>query len=146
MFSDASDIGYGVVAYVRLTNSGNNIHSSLFFAKSRVAPLKRVTVPRMELTAATLSVRLSKMIVKELDSSIGAVFYWTDSMPVIKYIANEKTRFHTFVANHIEVIREASDLKQWKYIETSLNPADIASRSARASSSKWYFKCKIFSV
>ncbi|XP_067685297.1 uncharacterized protein [Haliotis asinina] len=131
MFSDASDIGYGVVAYLRLTNNRNEIHCSLVFAKSRVAPLKKVTVPRMELTAATLSVRFSRMIVKELDYSICAVFYWTDSMPVIRYIANEKTRFHTFVANRIEVIREASDLKQWKYIETSMNPADIASRGAR---------------
>ncbi|XP_070578831.1 uncharacterized protein [Ptychodera flava] len=51
-----------------------------------------------------------------------------DSTSVIKYCANETSRFHTFVANRINIIREGSDSKQWKYVDTKSNPADDASR------------------
>jgi hypothetical protein len=71
--------------------------------KSRVAPLKSVTIPRMELTAATSLVRLCGMITREIEYSIDDIFYWTDSMSVLRYIMNTKTRFHTFVANRLAV-------------------------------------------
>lgn len=128
IFSDASEQGYGVVAYLRTENSEGNIHCGFVMGKARVAPLKKVTIPRMELTAATLAVRLHAKIIKELDCEISNSYFWTDSMSVIRYIANESTRFHTFVANRVSVIREATDVNQWKYIDTKNNPADHASR------------------
>ena len=93
-----------------------------------MAPLKKITVPRMELTAATTAVRLNKMLEDELDDPIHGVFFWTDSTAVLKYISNDSARLHTFVANRVQVIREASDVSQWRYIETKVNPADDASR------------------
>ena len=54
MFSDASELGYGVAAYLRQVDVENNIHVSLVFGKSRVSPIKSVTIPRLELTAATV--------------------------------------------------------------------------------------------
>ena len=66
-FSDASEVGYGAASYLRLVNDQGRIHCGLIMAKSRVAPLKTITVPRMELTAAVVSVKLHKFITEQLD-------------------------------------------------------------------------------
>jgi hypothetical protein len=82
----------------------------------------------MELTAASVVVRVSEMIVREIEMQIDDVFYWTDSMSVLRYIKNETARFHTFVANRLAVIHDGSNPNQWHYVLSSLNPADDASR------------------
>lgn len=65
-FSDASELGYGTVSYVRLMNQRGDVHVSLVMGKARVAPLKEITIPRMELAAAVLSVKVGKMLRTEL--------------------------------------------------------------------------------
>ncbi|XP_070548923.1 uncharacterized protein [Ptychodera flava] len=127
-FSDASEYGYGVASYIRLINENGRIHCAFLMGKARVAPLKKITIPRLELTAATVAVRMNRMLEEELDIKNDKVYFWTDSTSVIKYCANETSRFHTFVANRINIIREGSDSKQWKYVDTKANPADDASR------------------
>ena len=62
LFSDASEDGYGSVSYLRLVNEEGNIHCAFFFGKSHVTPLKAVTIPRLELSAATMSVRHDRML------------------------------------------------------------------------------------
>ena len=98
-FSDASEVGYGAASYLRLVNDQGRIHCGLIMAKSRVAPLKTITVPRMELTAAVVSVKLHKFITEQLDLLINKTVFWTDSTLVLQYIRNEARRFHTFVTN-----------------------------------------------
>ena len=127
-FCDASEIGYGTVSYLRLENDDGDKHCAFVMSKSRVAPMKQVTIPRLELTAATVAVRVNNMIMKELDMPIDKTFYWTDSMSVLKYINNESRRFQTFVANRVAIIRDSSDPSQWRYISTEQNPADDCSR------------------
>ncbi|XP_048241823.1 uncharacterized protein LOC125374660 [Haliotis rufescens] len=100
-------------------------------AKARVTPIKKVTTPRLELTAACVAVRLSRILQKELQYKLTDIYYWTDSMSVIRYVNNETSRFKTFVANRITIIRDGSDPRQWKHIPTALNPADAASRGMR---------------
>ena len=108
-FADASqEHGYGTASYLRLVNSRGQIHCCFVMGKSRVKPLKSaVTVPKLELTAATLATKVNKVITRELEGrlKIKSVTYWTDSMIVLKYIANEVRRFVTFVANWVAVIR-----------------------------------------
>ncbi|XP_071094674.1 uncharacterized protein [Haliotis cracherodii] len=128
LFSDASEVGYGVVTYLRLSNEDNGVHCVLVMAKSRVAPLKKMTIPRMELTAATVAVRLGKLLTRELQYKIDETFFWTDSMSVLRYISNSTSRFKTFVANRLTTIHEGSEVKQWNYVNTKFNPADLASR------------------
>ncbi|CAG2252827.1 unnamed protein product [Mytilus edulis] len=129
-FADASDKGYGCVFYIRLVDEEGSIQCSFLLGKSRVAPLKSMTIPRMELTAATSAVRLGNMIIREIEYSFDDIYYYTDSMSVLRYIANSKTRFHTFVANRLAVIHEATKVNQWHYVGTKENPADLASRGA----------------
>ncbi|XP_049323404.1 uncharacterized protein LOC125782685 [Astyanax mexicanus] len=129
-FSDASENGYGTVTYLRLQNQ-NNVHVSFLLGKSRVAPLKQITIPRLELTAAVLAVRIDKMLRTELQLPLDDSCFWTDSTSVLKYIKNEEKRFRTFVANRVSTIREITDITQWRYIHTTQNPADDASRGLK---------------
>ncbi|XP_068739290.1 uncharacterized protein [Montipora capricornis] len=69
-FSDASEVGYGAASYLRLKDNAGHIQCSLVFAKSRVAPLKTITIPRMELTAASVSAKLHKFLEEKLDSGL----------------------------------------------------------------------------
>ena len=66
-FSDASDIGYGQASYLRMVNEDGKVYCCLLIGKSRVTPLKFVSVPRLELTAAVLSVKISQQLKQELD-------------------------------------------------------------------------------
>lgn len=131
-FSDASEKGYGVTSYLRAQNAEGKVHCSLVMAKTRLAPLKSVTIPRLELIAATLSVKIDKVLKRELEFPIQETFFWTDSMIVIQYIENENTRFKTFVANRLTIIHEGTVPSQWNYVPTAENPADDASRGMSA--------------
>ena len=87
-----------------------------FIGKSCLAPFfKGKTIPRLELTADTVSVRLNKILTKKLELSMERFTFWTDSMTVIRYIAHESKRFHPYVANRIAV-REESNPPHWKCI------------------------------
>ena len=76
-----------------------NAVCSFIMVKARVAPLKPVTIPRMELIAATVAVRVDRMMQKEIELSLEPSVFWTDSTSVLKYINNETSRFTTFVTN-----------------------------------------------
>ena len=127
-FSDACTTGYGQMSYLRMENERGDIHCAFLMGKARVAPVKIMTIPRLELTAATVSVRVGEMIARELDEPVESKLYWTDSTTVLNYIRNEKKRFHVFVANRAQTIRDATNPLQWRYVETKHNPADDASR------------------
>lgn len=90
---------YGAVSYLRLVNSGGDIHCSFVMGKSRLALLKPVTIPRMELSAAVLSARLDRMIQEDIEFAIDQSLFWTDSTCVLCYVENEDKRYQTFVAN-----------------------------------------------
>ena len=108
-FSDASDIGYWQASYLRMVNEDGKVHCCLLIGKSRVTPMKFVSVPQLGLTAAVLSVKISQQLKQELDieEDISEVeeFFWTDSQVVLNYISNESKRFKVFVANRVQMIR-----------------------------------------
>ena len=138
-FSDASNSGYGQCSYIRYVND-NKVHCTLLAAKARVTPKKVVTIPRLELTAAVISVKMSTFLREELDITIDREYFWTDSLVVLGYTNNDARRFHVFVANRVQIIREVTKPEQWNYIKTEENPADHASRGLSVSgitSSNW---------
>ena len=108
-FSDASLEGYGLCSYIRLINEDDKVHCSFVVGKARVTPLKQVTIPRLELTAATISARMSKFVRNELSYQEIKKYFWTDSKIVLGYISNVAKRFHTYVANRVQEIRDATD-------------------------------------
>lgn len=139
-FSDASSYGYGQCSYIRVV-SEDKVHCSLIIGKARVAPTKVVTIPRLELTAAVVSAAVSSMLKEELELKVDQEYFWTDSKVVLGYIANEARRFHVFVANRVQRIRDTTDPAQWYYIDTDQNPADHASRGLKVAdliNSNWF--------
>ncbi|KAJ8342685.1 hypothetical protein SKAU_G00326130 [Synaphobranchus kaupii] len=139
-FSDASSKGYGACSYIRCKNDRGAVHTSLAMAKARVAPTMVMSIPRLELSAAVVTTRLSVTLKRELEMKIDEEFFWTDSQVVLGYINNDARRFHVFVANRVQLIRENTDPCQWHHVDTAENPADHASRGLQAtqiSSSNW---------
>ena len=81
----------------------------LLGSKSRLAPIRSISIPRLELSAAVLAVRVNHSMIRALCASIDRVFFWTDSTAVLRYIRNTTSRFHVFVANRLAVIHDGSD-------------------------------------
>ena len=131
-FSDACENGYGQVSYIRLVDDGGRIYCSLVMGKACVAPLKYISIPRMELVAATLTVKQSALLRKELQYPDMKETFWTDSEAVLGYIVNESRKFKIFVANRVEMIKEGSDPSQWFHVNSKENPADYNSRGVEA--------------
>ena len=94
-FSDASEDGYGLCSYLRIIDQFGAIHCSLLIGKSRVSPIKFVSIPRLELTAATLPIKMSKLIRNELEIGDFEEAFWTNSRVVLGYIQNE-VKFQNF--------------------------------------------------
>ena len=93
-----------------------------------MTPLEPITIPRLELTAALVSVKVSDMLSRELRYDELEEVFWTDSKVVQAYIQNDARHFHTFVANWVQQIRERTVPEQWHYVDGKKNPADDASR------------------
>jgi hypothetical protein len=127
-FSDASEKGYGQCSYIRAMSNSGEISCSFVMGKSRVAPKRMLSIPRLELQAAVLSVKMAHVIRSELKIHNPSEYFWTDSKIVLGYISNEARRFHTFVANRVQTILDHSQPSQWNYVSTKENPADVASR------------------
>ena len=127
-FPDASEKGYGQCSYIQLINDEGEIHCSLLVGKSRVTPKEFLSTPRLELTAAVLSVKMACLIKKELNLGNITERFWTDSQVVLVYIGSTTKRFKVFVVNRAQKIQEHSDVNQWKYVKGRDNPADNVSR------------------
>ena len=134
IFSDASNLAIGAVAYLRLTDLHDQPYVSFLFAKAKVTPKHAVSIPRLELCAAVLATTLAQTVEPELRDRIpiDSTTYYTDSKVALGYISNESKRFHVYVANRVHKIHKMSSPSQWKHVSTNENPADIASRSVPA--------------
>ncbi|XP_068680455.1 uncharacterized protein [Montipora foliosa] len=128
-FPDASQQGFGTVTYLRISDRSGAVKCTFIMGKSRLAPIKTVTIPRLELSAAVIATRLDRANLASNQSS-----FWTDSTCVLRYIENQDKQFQTFVANRVATIHDASSPSQWKYVNTQDNPADDASRGVPADS------------
>ncbi|XP_043231303.1 uncharacterized protein LOC122386295 [Amphibalanus amphitrite] len=141
VFCDASEEAFGAVAYLRTTTRDGCHHCRFLMGKSRVAPVKPLSIVRLELQAAVLGARLTDAVVGELSQRPDDIVCWTDSKVVQQYIDNEARRFKTFVANRLAEIHELTRDASWRHVPGRLNPADDASRglhvSALAHNCRW---------
>ena len=118
VFADASIKAYSAVAYFRQDNC-----TSLIMSKTRVSPLKTVSLPRLELMAAVLAPRLAKFILSSIECQC-TVHLWSDSQIVLYWI-NSFKKLKSFVCHHINEITSAFPTTVWQYCPTSNNPADL---------------------
>lgn len=130
LFSDASKKAIAAVAYIVGYPDSNTKHASFVMGKSKVAPSKGHTIPRLELCAAVLVTELFSIVVENLHVEFTQVVFYTDSKVLLGYINNQSRRFYTYVSNRVQKIRLVSTPKQWRYICSEKNPADIGTRGS----------------
>ncbi|GBN84874.1 hypothetical protein AVEN_159988-1 [Araneus ventricosus] len=131
-FSDASERAYGAFIYIRCVTHPGPIQTKLVCSKSRVAPLKPITGPRLELSAALLLARLMHKIVPVLDLPLDKICLWTDSKIVLAYLNMQPHVLKTFVSNRVAKIQSLCSNSQWRHVSSKCNPADVLSRGADA--------------
>ncbi|XP_060665700.1 uncharacterized protein LOC132797981 [Drosophila nasuta] len=126
-FCDASERAYGAAIYVRV-EMASKVSTHLLTAKTKVAPVKSLSVPRLELCGAVLLDELSAALLLNLPAESFQTFFWTDSTIVLAWFNKPPCRWTTFVANRVAKIVQASDAKNWSHVRSEHNPADLASR------------------
>ena len=109
-------------------DADDNIFCAFVTAKSRLAPIKAVSIPSLELTAAVLAVRLNASVKEELNFDVCQSYFWFDSTAVLLSILNRCKRFPFFVANRLTIIEQSSDPSEWHFLPSKLNAADLPSR------------------
>ena len=111
-----------------MSDSNDLTHTSLVMSKTRVAPIKRQTIPRLELCGALLMAQLLSHCKKILEVPMDQVFAWTDSTIVLNWIQGNPRRFKVYVGNRVSQIMELIPPDRWKHVVGADNPADCASR------------------
>ena len=127
VFCDASEVAYGVVAYLRTVTHGR-ITVSFVMSKTRLAPIKTLTVPHLELQAAVTAVWLKSKILEEIDLEVDQTHLRSDSKIVLHYISNTQRRFSVYVSHRVAEIVSNSDIKEWHHIPGAMNVADDCTR------------------
>lgn len=127
-FGDASNLGFGCCIYITTENEDGQCSSRLLCSKSRVAPLRKQTMPRLELCASVLLSQLMEKVVACMDIKFKHMYFWTDSTITLFRINSTPSKYASFVANRISLIHEKSHPNNWEYVPSELNPADIVSR------------------
>ncbi|XP_055622591.1 uncharacterized protein LOC129766753 [Toxorhynchites rutilus septentrionalis] len=140
-FADASNLAYGACIYIRAV-SIESVKVSLLCSKSKIAPLKGLTIPRMELCAVLLLSRLSSKVIPALKMEFNQITYYSDSQIVLAWLKKPPNQLNLFVRNRIMEITNQTQNAQWKFIRTEHNPADVVSRgqlpSTLANNQLWW--------
>ena len=129
VIADASEDTMCAVAYLRSQPKDYSADLAFVIRKCRVAPMRRLSIPRLELQAEVMAVRLKEQIVKEHEMKINSCSFWSDSRTVLHWIHSYHRKQQMFVANQLAVILDTTDVSQWKHKSGINNPADIGTRA-----------------
>ena len=142
-FADASERAYGAAVYLRAINKDKTIRVQLLCAKSRIAPMKKLTIPRLELCAALLGAELTSRVKSDLQFNDTPTYFWSDSTIVLSWIQSSSAGLHTFVANRVTSVQQLTHAEQWHHVSSGDNPADVLSRGTSPEqlkhNSAWFY-------
>lgn len=127
-FCDASNFAYACCIYMRIVHADGSISCNLLTAKTKVAPVRVTTIPRLELCGAQLLAKLTLRCIQALEINDVNLVAWCDSKIVLAWLATHPSKWVTFVANRVSEIQQSINTNHWRHIRTKQNPADIASR------------------
>ncbi|GFT64854.1 uncharacterized protein NPIL_82721 [Nephila pilipes] len=137
-FVDASKTAYAACIFLRSESSMGSVIVQLLQARSRIAPMKTLTIPCLELMVAVIGARLFSSMKQALKLPYIKTYFWTDSSTVLTWITRRE-QWSVFVTNRISEIIKLTTSKDWLHISTNQNPADILSRGCGP---KQLQKCK----
>lgn len=127
-FGDASKTAYGVVFYVRVEDEDQNVSVRILCAKARVAPLKTISLPRLELLSGQLLSKVCNKIKPWLPFEVTETYLWLDASIALTWILGSPHKWTSFVATRVTRIQNWTPDVHWRHVPTDQNPADIASR------------------
>ncbi|XP_066599999.1 uncharacterized protein [Prorops nasuta] len=127
-FADASMRAYAATVYIRAVNDKGECWVKLIIAKSKVAPVKTVSIPNLELCGAVLLVKLLKYVQRLDIFKDLPITAWSDSRDALAWIRKHPSNWKVFVANRVSYIQTELPLAVWKYVPSRENPADLATR------------------
>lgn len=127
-FSDASNLTMAAAVYVRVVTRLGETQVNLVCAKTKVAPLKTLTIPRLELSAALILSKLMAKVQRTLNLPEIAIFLWTDSAVTLTWIASHPSKWKDFIRNRTIIIQETAPNAVWRFVPGKENPADCATR------------------
>ncbi|XP_014356362.2 uncharacterized protein LOC106709163 [Papilio machaon] len=131
-FCDASNIAYAAVVYARVIDHQGEVIVNLLRSRTKVAPVKQVSIPRLELCGAVLLAKLLSDVSQVLQVPKENIHAWTDSSVVIAWLSSHPSKWKTFVANRVSEILTKMDSNQWSHVPSEENPADCASKGIKA--------------
>ncbi|XP_059223359.1 uncharacterized protein LOC131997084 [Stomoxys calcitrans] len=127
-FCDASKLAFAAVVYIRVVKEDGKVHVSLIQSKTKVAPLKVQTIPKLELCAAVLCARLVTRVKSCIGLKVDNVMLWSDSTTVLNWIKTQSSQLPVYEANRVSQIQRLTNISEWRYVSSSDNPADCATR------------------
>ncbi|XP_065084732.1 uncharacterized protein LOC135706971 [Ochlerotatus camptorhynchus] len=141
-FVDAGRDACVCVSYLRVVNEDGEVEVALVSAKTKVVPLKPVTIPRLELQACVMGTRLAKYIIDGHSYSIKKRVFWSDSSAALSWIGADPHKYSPYIAYRVSEILEATDRTEWRWVASKDNPADEATKWGAGpyfnSNSIWY--------
>ncbi|XP_064465083.1 uncharacterized protein LOC135376504 [Ornithodoros turicata] len=142
IFCDASPTAYGAVAYTVMEDKSGTRSSAFLIAKTRLAPLKAQTIPRLELMACLVGGRLFAYLKAKFEACPTQIHFWTDSKIALCWIQGDANRWKQFVQNRVREIQDITNSAEWRYCNTKENPADMLTRGITADklidSQRWW--------
>ncbi|XP_062533692.1 uncharacterized protein LOC134202689, partial [Armigeres subalbatus] len=142
VFVDASEVAYSCVIYLRTLSEGSDPRCCIVAAKSKVAPIKPMSIPRLELQGCVLGVRWSKFVRENHDIPITRTVFWTDSRTALAWIRADPRSYRQFVSFRVGEILEHTMASEWRWVPSKANPADEATKWGSGPyfdpNSKWF--------
>lgn len=140
-FVDASESGFAAVSYFRF-EAEDHIECALIGSKTRVAPIKFISIPRLELQAAVVGARFAKSISAGHSIRIDRRYFWTDARDVMCWLQSDHRRYSQFVAFRVGEILKTTNVTEWRWLGTKHNVADDGTKWKRGPdlkpTSRWF--------
>lgn len=127
-FTDAGEYAYAAICYIRVVYQ-DSYDVAIVAAKSKVAPLKPVSIPRLELQAAVMGAKLANKVVNTQRITVTSKIFWCDSKTVLQWLRMDPRRFQQFVMHRVGEILATTETTQWRWVPSKMNPADLATKT-----------------